>query len=138
MGRCLGLLDSISLHDSALLVQAQVPGPARAALAIESRGVQDVVILEDAFLKATLSCEMRLTRQRARKAHRDRDEKTYHWTEGSPEKKQPGGAWVARSVERPASAQVMISQLEISSPALGSVQTARSLEPALDSASPSL
>lgn len=59
VGSCLGLLDSISLHDSALLVQAQIPGPSRTALAIESRGVQDIVILKDALLKATLSCEMR-------------------------------------------------------------------------------
>lgn len=72
VGGCLGLLDSISLHDSALLVQAQVPGPARAALAVEGRGVQDIVILEDAFFKATLSCEMWLGRQRPRKAHTDR------------------------------------------------------------------
>lgn len=73
VGSCLGLLDSISLHDSALLIQAQVPGPSRPALAIESRGVQDIVILKDALLKATLSCEMRLRRQRPRKAHTDKD-----------------------------------------------------------------
>ena len=48
------------------------------------------------------------------------------------------GAWVAQSVERPASAQVMISQSVSSSPASGSVLTARSLEPASDSVSPSL
>lgn len=58
VGGCLGLLDSIAFHDSALFVQAQVPGPARTALAVESRGVQDIVILKDALLKATLSCEM--------------------------------------------------------------------------------
>ena len=45
------------------------------------------------------------------------------------------GAWVAQSVERPTSAQVMISQLVGSSPALGSVLTAQSLEPASDSVS---
>ena len=45
---------------------------------------------------------------------------------------------MAQSVERPASAQVMISQLVGSSPASGSVLPARSLEPALDSVSPSL
>lgn len=76
VGGGLGLLDSISLHDSALLVQAQVPGPARAALAIESRGVQDIVILKDAFLKATLSCEMWLGRQRPREAHTERQKDT--------------------------------------------------------------
>ena len=48
------------------------------------------------------------------------------------------GAWVAQSVERPTSAQVMISQFVSLSPALGSVLTAESLEPASDSVSPSL
>ena len=37
------------------------------------------------------------------------------------------GAWVALSAERPTSAQLMISQLVSSSPASGSVLTARSL-----------
>ena len=45
---------------------------------------------------------------------------------------------MAQTVERPTSAQVMISQFLSSSPALGSVLTARSLEPALDSVSPSI
>ena len=48
------------------------------------------------------------------------------------------GAWVAQSVERPTSAQVMISRFMSSSPASGSVLPARSLEPASDSVSPSL
>ena len=48
------------------------------------------------------------------------------------------GAWVAQLVKRPTSAQVMISQFVSSSPALGCVLTAQSLEPALDSVSPSL
>ena len=48
------------------------------------------------------------------------------------------GAWVAQSVERPTSAQVMISHSVGSSPALGSVLTAPSLEPASDSVSPSV
>ena len=48
------------------------------------------------------------------------------------------GAWVAQLVEPPTSAQVMISQSVGSSPALGSVLTAQSLEPALVSVSPSL
>ena len=51
---------------------------------------------------------------------------------------QVRGAWVAQSVKRPASAQVMISQSVSSSPALGSVLTAQSLEPASDSVSPPL
>ena len=49
-----------------------------------------------------------------------------------------GGAWVAQSFEHLTSAQVMISLFVSSSPALGSVLTAQSLEPALDSVSPSL
>ena len=50
-----------------------------------------------------------------------------------------GGAWVAQSVRRPTSAQVMISQGSVGlSPASGSVLAAQSLEPALDSVSPSL
>ena len=48
------------------------------------------------------------------------------------------GAWVAQSVKRPTLAQVMISWFAGSSPALGSVLTARSLEPASDSVSSSL
>ena len=38
------------------------------------------------------------------------------------------GAWVAQSVERPTSAQVMISRFVGSSPTSGSVLTAQSLE----------
>ena len=49
-----------------------------------------------------------------------------------------GGAWVAQSVERPTSAQVMISPLVGSSPAWSSELTAQRLEPASDSVSPSL
>ena len=45
---------------------------------------------------------------------------------------------MAQSVERPTSAQVMISWFASSSPASGSVLTAQSLEPASDSVSPSL
>ena len=41
-------------------------------------------------------------------------------------------------IEHPTLAQVMILQLVSSSPALGSVLTAQSLEPASDSVSPSL
>ena len=46
------------------------------------------------------------------------------------------GAWGAQSVERPTSAQVTISRFVGSSPASGSVPTARRLEPASDSVSP--
>ena len=48
------------------------------------------------------------------------------------------GAWVAQSVERPTSAQVMISQFVGSSPTSGCMLTAQSLEPAWDSVSLSL
>ena len=46
------------------------------------------------------------------------------------------GLWVAPSVGRPTSAQVTISRFVSSSPASGSVPTARSLEPASGSVSP--
>ena len=55
-----------------------------------------------------------------------------------PFKIMSGGAWVAQLVECPTSAQVMISRSESSSPGLGSVLTAQSLETALDSLSSSL
>ena len=48
------------------------------------------------------------------------------------------GAWVAQSVERPISAQVIISWFVSSRPVLSSALTARILEPALDSVSPFL
>ena len=48
------------------------------------------------------------------------------------------GTWVAQSIKRPTSAQVMISWSVSSSPMSGSVLTAQSLEPASDSVSPSL
>ena len=49
-----------------------------------------------------------------------------------------GGAWVAPSVERPTSAQVVISQFVSSSLESGSMLTAQSLQPASASVSPSL
>ena len=48
------------------------------------------------------------------------------------------GAWVAQSVKNLTSAQVRILWLVSSSPMSSSVLTAQSLEPALDSVSPSL
>ena len=48
------------------------------------------------------------------------------------------GPWVAQSVKRPTSAQVVISRSVSSSPVSGSVPTAQSLEPVSDSVSPSL
>ena len=49
-----------------------------------------------------------------------------------------GGTWIAQSVACLTSTQIMISWFMSSSPALGSVLTAQSLEPASDSVSPSL
>ena len=46
------------------------------------------------------------------------------------------GAWVAQSVKRPSSAQVMISRFLGLSAVSGCVLTAQSLEPASDSVSP--
>ena len=48
-----------------------------------------------------------------------------------------GGPWVAHSVKHPTSAQVMTSQFVGLSPSLGSVLTVQSLQPALNSVSPS-
>ena len=48
------------------------------------------------------------------------------------------GTWVAQSVKRLTSTQVVISWSVSSSPASGSVLTAQSLEPASHSVSPSL
>ena len=48
------------------------------------------------------------------------------------------GTWVTQSVKQPTSAQVMISWFVGSSPTLGSVLTAHSLEPVSDSFSLSL
>ena len=48
------------------------------------------------------------------------------------------GAWVAQSVKRPTSPQVMVSQFVSLSPASGCVLTTQGLEPASDSVSPSL
>ena len=63
------------------------------------------------------------------------------WSRDPPERSirnQWGGHLGGSVVRRPTLAQVMFSQLVGSSPALGSVLTARSLEPALASGSPSL
>ena len=47
----------------------------------------------------------------------------------------PRGTWVVQSVKCPTSAQVMISQSVSLSPVSGSVLTAHSLKPALDTVS---
>ena len=56
----------------------------------------------------------------------------------SSEVTQHRGAWVAQSVKRPTSAQVMILRSVSSSPVSGSGLMAQSLEPVSDSVSPSL
>ena len=48
------------------------------------------------------------------------------------------GTWVVQLVKRPTLTQGMFSRFVSSSPASGSVLTVQSLEPALDSVSPSL
>ena len=53
-------------------------------------------------------------------------------------RKTSWGVWVAQSVKCPTLAQVMISRFMGSSSASGCVLTARRLEPASDSVSPSL
>ena len=55
-----------------------------------------------------------------------------------PKTEDPGGTWVAQSVGRLTSAQVMMSRFVGSGPPSGSVLTAPSLEPASDSVSLSL
>ena len=52
--------------------------------------------------------------------------------------KEDQGAWGAQSVNHPTSAQVTISQFVGWGPAANSVLTAQTLEPSLDSVSPSL
>ena len=59
-------------------------------------------------------------------------------SQGIKELASEGEAWVAQSVKRPTSAQVMISWFMSLNPVSGSVLTARSLDPASDSVSPSL
>ena len=54
-----------------------------------------------------------------------------------PKTEDPGGTWVAQSVGRLTSAQVMMSRFVGSGPPSGSVLTAPSLEPASDSVFPS-
>ena len=63
---------------------------------------------------------------------------TFHLVPSDFKRNISGGAWVAQSVKGPTSAQVMISQVVSLSPMSGSVLTARSLEPASDSLSPSV
>ena len=87
---------------------------------------------------------LRVWRQRLPHPPHCHSQPTAQVREGSPRaravviKNAVQGARAAQSAQRPTSAQVMISRFVSSSPASGSVLTARSLEPASDSVSPSL
>lgn len=52
------LLHVVPLHDSALLVQSQVPGPTRGLLPVQHGGVGDVVVLKHRLLELTLGGEV--------------------------------------------------------------------------------
>lgn len=64
---CCGLvlLHVVPLHDSALLVQSQVPGPTRGLLPVQHGGVGDVVVLKHRLLELTLGGEV-LLREKVR------------------------------------------------------------------------
>ena len=85
--------------------------------------------LPEEELKADLTASVQ---QKIEKGKRDRNKET----KGTPTANKDvncRGAWVAQSVERLTSAQVMISLTVSLSPAPGSVLTAQSLEPVSDS-----
>ena len=50
----LGLLDPVPLHDLAVPVDADVPGPARLGLSVQYGGVGDVVVLKHTLLELAL------------------------------------------------------------------------------------
>ena len=81
---------------------------------------------------------MDLASSRSRQGHGCRGSPEWGSELQSSKTSELWGAWAAQSVRLPTSAQVVISRLVSSSPALGSVPTGQSLEPASDSASPSL
>ena len=77
-------------------------------------------------------------RTRSLERHRGQRRKALKETVASRKHKKSGGVWVAPSVKRPTSAQVMITRFVNLSPASGSGLTAQSLELVSDSVSPSL
>lgn len=56
-----GLLHAVPLHDDAILVEAQEPGPARLVLPVQCGRVDHVVVLKHRLLELTLCCEHILT-----------------------------------------------------------------------------
>lgn len=54
------LLDVVPLHDPSLLVESQVPGPARGLLPVQHGGIGDVVVLKHRLLELTLRGKMLL------------------------------------------------------------------------------
>lgn len=57
------LLHVVSLHDSTLLVQPQVPGPTRGLLPVQHGRVGDVIVLKHRFLELALWGKMLLWAQ---------------------------------------------------------------------------
>lgn len=57
------LLHVVSLHDSTLLVQPQVPGPTRGLLPVQHGRVGDVIVLKHGFLELALRGKMFLRAQ---------------------------------------------------------------------------
>ena len=62
--RSFGLLYSVALHDLAVTVDTDIPGAARLGLAIEHRGVCNVVVLKHTLLELTLRSEVLLKRKK--------------------------------------------------------------------------
>lgn len=54
------LLHVVALHDAALLVESQVPGPTRGLLPVQHGRIGDVVVLKHRLLELTLRGEMLL------------------------------------------------------------------------------
>ena len=57
VGGALGLLYAVALHDQAVPVDADVPGPARLCLAVQDGRVGHVVVLKYTLLELTLGRE---------------------------------------------------------------------------------
>ena len=54
----LGLLDTVSLHDLSIPVDADVPRPPRLGLSVQDGRVGHIVVLKHTLLKLTLRCEV--------------------------------------------------------------------------------
>lgn len=64
VGCWLVLLDVVPLHDFPLLVQTEVPAPARLLLPIYHGGVRHVIVLEHRLLEFALWCKVFLGGQK--------------------------------------------------------------------------